>query len=541
MYYAYQKIRKHIESRKNTQQNSSSPDDALGSTTLPKMDEEEGGTGEPGTETKSLDAGIPTNPDNRRSKKRSWYALLITGFALAIDFTMAMMSIQTFYYVLEGPDRLYGLTFGSYDLTALVFAPVLGFISDKMSIFKLLFLACFAFNAAGNLVYSFAYLAGQWWMMLLARLLAGVGASALGLGSSYLAKTTTLDQRQTRLVSYRVTQSVARMMGPFVGYIFLELPAVSDASSTALKVFNWYTIPGWAAFFVVIIVTVFFYFMFIDPTEENEHYVHCEVHNEENLNSPTRAKEFRTFALIWLCMQFVTTFLQFGFYSNLFALFAGQYHEIRDQYDQWKVFIGVGSGAVFSSMMYRTGVRTLPHIFDERIISIVSSWLLVVVYLLVIPYDGSTTIPPEATFYAATVLFGIATVLVSPALESVFSKKITQYQDVVGDNIAKLLGIFYMFQSAGRFAGPLVVGAVTFIATPSGQVNYCQYGETIDSAGNPICSGDTSQSCAIFPDQYYVDGCVLKHAIPVYAVWSGVAGILSILYMIIIKRHWSYS
>jgi len=551
MYYAYKKIRKHYEAKKENvdgPERTTAPKDAEGLTN----DEEVGGGSPPpeGTsgnegdlcpkDTNPLHTGIPTNPENGKSKKRSWYALLITGFALAIDFTMAMMSIQTFYYVLDGPERLYGLTFGSYDLTALLFAPVLGFISDKLSIFKVLFIMCFAFNAAGNLVYAFAYLAGHWWMMLLARLLAGIGASALGLGSSYVATTTTLEQRQTRLVSYRVTQSVARMVGPFVGYIFLGLPTVSNASSTALKVFNWYTIPGWVAFFVVIIVTVMFYFMFIDPTEDNEHYVRREVHEDELKSSAARLREFKVFAIIWLSMLFATTFLQFGFYSNLFALFAGQYHQVQDQYDQWKVFIGVGCGAVFSSVMYRTGVKVLPKVFDERIISMVSNWLLVIVYLLVIPYDGSASVPAEATFYASTAIFGMAAVLGSPALEAVFSKKITQYQDVVGENIAKLLGIFYMFQSAGRFAGPLVVGAVTFIATPSGQVDYCQNGETIDSSGNPMCSGDTSQSCAIFPDQYYVDGCVLKHSIPVYAVWSGVAGLLSILYMLIIKRYWSY-
>lgn len=41
-------------------------------------------------------------------------ALLITGFALAVDFTMAMMSIQAFYYSLRGPQNLFGLTFGAW-------------------------------------------------------------------------------------------------------------------------------------------------------------------------------------------------------------------------------------------------------------------------------------------------------------------------------------------------------------------------------------------------------------------------------------------
>lgn len=54
-------------------------------------------------------------------------------------------------------------------------------------------------------------------MMLIARLVAGIGAATLGLGSSYLTKTTTLEGRQVKLGRYRMLQNVARMVGPNVG------------------------------------------------------------------------------------------------------------------------------------------------------------------------------------------------------------------------------------------------------------------------------------------------------------------------------------
>ncbi len=38
--------------------------------------------------------GVPRDPENARSKKRSYTAVLVAGFALAIDFTMSLMSIQ---------------------------------------------------------------------------------------------------------------------------------------------------------------------------------------------------------------------------------------------------------------------------------------------------------------------------------------------------------------------------------------------------------------------------------------------------------------
>lgn len=38
--------------------------------------------------------GEPNDPKNAASKKKSWYAVLLAGFALSLDFTMALMSIQ---------------------------------------------------------------------------------------------------------------------------------------------------------------------------------------------------------------------------------------------------------------------------------------------------------------------------------------------------------------------------------------------------------------------------------------------------------------
>lgn len=52
------------------------------------------------------------------------------------DFTMSLMSIQPLYYVLDGPEHVYGLTFGSYDLTAMLFAPLFGYWTDLTGTFK---------------------------------------------------------------------------------------------------------------------------------------------------------------------------------------------------------------------------------------------------------------------------------------------------------------------------------------------------------------------------------------------------------------------
>lgn len=179
---------------------------------------------------------LPNDPGNAKTKRRSWIAVAILGAALCLDYTMAMMSIQALYYSLRGPDNLYGLTFGAYDLMGLITAPLFGYWHDATKNYALLFHISTLANVLGNFIYAFCYLGGAWYMMLIGRLIAGAATGSLGLGSTYIAEVTSMHNRQEYLVTYRVSQSVARTVGPFVGYLFLGLPNVAPNSSTALKV-----------------------------------------------------------------------------------------------------------------------------------------------------------------------------------------------------------------------------------------------------------------------------------------------------------------
>ena len=49
--------------------------------------------------------------------------------------------------------------------------------------------------------------------------MAGAGGATLAVGSSYLAQTTTLEERQLKLGRYRISQNIARTVGPFVGCV----------------------------------------------------------------------------------------------------------------------------------------------------------------------------------------------------------------------------------------------------------------------------------------------------------------------------------
>lgn len=83
---------------------------------------------------------------------------------------------------------------------------------------------------------------------------------------------------------------------------------------------------------------------------------------------------------------------------------------------------------------------------------------------------GADWVPPPALFYVGSALLGSTFSVGLATMETFISKKVTQYADVVGDNVGKLMGVFYMALSAGRFAGPMIIGSITYIATPSGEL-----------------------------------------------------------------------
>eukprot|EP00887_Chlorella_sp_A99_P004878 scaffold4.g4878.t1 len=414
------------------------------------------------------------DPRNRRSKRQSYLAMLLVGFALAIDFTTTLargarrgagaMSIQPLYYVVGGAERLYGLTFGSYDLSSLIFSPLFGLWSDCARAFKAPVQLGSLVNAAGNFVYGFTVLVGQWWMMLIGRLVAGAGGATLGIGSSYIAQTSSLEQRQVKLGNYRIVQNIARTVGPFVGYLFLGLPQVNEASSTGLKIFNWYTVPGWVAGCVVLLLLVpFFHFCFVDPTEENEHRLKArEAHEAEEqaeaagagdtAPSPERRTKFNSFAYSYMALAFLFTFSLMSAYSNL-------------------------------------------------ILTLAMSWVMFVSWLMAIPYKGQEWVPPPALYYTFTALMGITSVVGFTAMETTYSKKVTQYADVVGRNVGWWLGLYFMSTSAGRFAA-------TQTARPG--------------------------------DEYYIMGCVLLHSQIVYPVYAGLQLLVTLAFHVLLYRHWNY-
>jgi hypothetical protein len=215
--------------------------------------------------------------------------------------------------------------------------------------------------------------------------------------------------------------------------------------------------------------------------------------------------------------------------------------------DQWRACIGLGIGAVAVGAGLVPLVRWRPGSFNERVSAAAAGPAMLLAFLLVLPYSQAA-VDDVRLFWAATALMGAATVAGGRALEVVASKKASQYADLVGQHAALALGAFFAAGGAGRFIGPLVAGYVMRISLPNGAVEYCPFGAVEGADGEaaacvvpPAAPASLPGACAIFSNEYFVDGCVLLNAMHFCVACAGAQLVAAAACVAILRRHWLYT
>ncbi|KAL4431063.1 hypothetical protein ABPG75_006319 [Micractinium tetrahymenae] len=490
----------------------------------------------------------PQSGANALSKKRCYFGVLLMGFVLAADWMATLVSIQALYYLMQGPKRLYGLTFSVYDLATLLAVLVYTPWSHKTGQYKMPMLLGTLVAMAGNFLYACVVVADRWWVILIARAISGAGSAVVYLGEPYLSSTTgSHGENDVKSVRFRGFQSAGQQIMMLVGMIFLRVNTVTEDSSTATKLFNFYTLQGWLlALLILFIVVPFWLWLFQDPSQENEH---LEKKPEEPLPEPTpqQLAEVASLKQLFILSSFITIFGMVGFLSNLFGLAAGQYHTVHEQNDLFNPFLPVGLGGLGAGIVYKAAMgqsrRQLPvppAAADERFLLVLCNVFLFAAWMLTIPWCGKSCRPTPALFYVAASLVGVVSTLYLIAMSKFMKGKAEQHRAVVQRQGSpfKLVGPCLL---AAKFLGPLIIGLVTYMATPSGDTNVCT--GTVD---NDLClPNDTSQAlpqdqCIVLGDKYYVEGCVLYNAIIYYPIMAGLQLLNCLLCLVLVTRHGSY-
>lgn len=180
----------------------------------------------------SATAATPPQPAPRR---RVLAILFLTILMDLIGFGMILPTLPYYARELQISDLGIGLLFSSYSLAQLLFAPLLGRLSDRFGRRPVLLTAI-----AGN---AFAYLlfaeARTFLLLLFARFLSGIAASSYGIAQAYVADVSLPEERSKAMGLVGAAFGLGFVVGPAFGGVLSQYGVqVVPLTAAALSAVN---------------------------------------------------------------------------------------------------------------------------------------------------------------------------------------------------------------------------------------------------------------------------------------------------------------
>ena len=167
--------------------------------------------------------------------------LFITAFVDMVGLTMIMPLLPFYAERLGASATLVGILIAAFSLAQLVVAPLWGRFSDRYGR-RPAILAGLLVTAMAYLLFAFA---GSLALLLVSRLLQGVGGGTIGVIQAYVADASPVDRRTKSLGWLSAVTSLGAVAGPAFGSLMIELggrraPGLAAGALAALvAVFAW--------------------------------------------------------------------------------------------------------------------------------------------------------------------------------------------------------------------------------------------------------------------------------------------------------------
>ncbi len=168
-------------------------------------------------------------------KKPSLLVIFLTVFIDLIGFGIVLPLLPRYSEQFGAPGWGIGLIISSYSIMQFFFAPWWGKLSDRIGRRPVILVS----TAGSSLSYVLFAVASGWtgnsglWMLLVSRLLAGIGGANLSVASAYIADITTKENRSKGM----------GLIGMAFGFGFILGPAIGAFSAKAFGLAG----PGWVA------------------------------------------------------------------------------------------------------------------------------------------------------------------------------------------------------------------------------------------------------------------------------------------------------
>ncbi len=351
--------------------------------------------------------------------------IFIVVFVDLLGFGVLIPILPTFTKnELHAPESFVGIAIAMYSLVQFLFNPLFGTLSDRHGRRKIILVTLFL-NALGYVIFAYAHNFG---MLLLSRIIAGLGGSSIGVAQAYISDVTTKEERSKGMGLIGVAFGLGFVFGPIIGGFLSKYG---------------YQITGFvsAGFSLIALIFSFFYL----PESKSKIDTTVVAIKRKLINPDAFRQVFKNPTLsIVIVLFFVITFSVANIFGT-FALMGSNHYGFSNQQNGY-IFgiVGLVSAIIQGGLIGRLS----KYFSDVKLITIGSVFMMIGLGLL--PYGWGTDVSAKfASVAFITVVLSIGTGMLSPVLLSLVSKISP------GSEQGLVLGVNQSLSAFARMLGPL--------------------------------------------------------------------------------------
>lgn len=356
--------------------------------------------------------------------------IFLTVFVDLLGFGILIPILPTFAKKeLLVDETAIGIAIAIYSLTQFFFNPVFGNLSDKYGRKKIILL-CLFLNALGYILFAYTH---SYLVLLISRVIAGIGGSSIGVAQAYIADVTTPENRSKGMGLIGAAFGLGFVFGPLMGGLLSQYGYFVTGIASALF--------SLLAFLLTII--------FLPEPERKEFKQVAASRKLVDISSFTVIFK-KTDLTMLIILFFILTFSVANIYGT-FALLGFKIYHFTDTQNGYLYMILGLSSALFQGFVLG---RVLKYFSKGKLISIGAFFMMIGLGL--IPYGGN--------FLGLTIIciiLSIGTGSLQPILLSLISEITSETEQGL------ILGLNQSLSAFARVLGPLWGGfAFEFLGYP---------------------------------------------------------------------------
>ncbi len=345
--------------------------------------------------------------------------IFLVVFIDLLGFGILIPILPTFAVnVLNMNESSVGIVVAIYSLTQFLFNPLFGSLSDRFGRRNIILISLLL-NAAGYVVFAFTH---SFWMLILSRVIAGIGGSSIGVAQAYIADVTTVQERAKGMGLIGVAFGLGFVFGPMLGGIFSKFG---------------YEVTGFASASFSILAFILSYFYLPESLKTLAGNVTQKARKLFDIKAFTAVFQQKS-SLFVITLTFFLTFSVANIYGT-FAILGSQQFGYTD-FDNGMLF---GIMGIVSAIMQGFLMGKLTKMFTQLQLLIIGFSSLAL---------GLALIPYGSTFLLMSLILGLMSVgtgALQPILLSLISQVASEAEQ------GMVLGLNQSLSSFARVLGPL--------------------------------------------------------------------------------------